>query len=65
MLLTEWKFEDALKVREEEAWEAARKATREETEKKAIEATKKLLAEQGIPNAEEFLKKLRKSLGED
>ncbi|MDR2727943.1 MAG: hypothetical protein LBB56_02335 [Chitinispirillales bacterium] len=51
MLLTEWKFEDALRVRKQEGIEEGIEKGREEGEKKGREETlKKLaeLAEQGI-----------------
>ncbi|MDR0305975.1 MAG: hypothetical protein LBI42_03950, partial [Chitinispirillales bacterium] len=64
MLLTEWKFEDALKVREEEAWEAARKVTRKETREETLSEIEKLL-KQGVTNTEDVLKELRKRLGKD
>jgi len=57
MLLTEWKLEDALKVREEE--------TREVVEKNLQKNLEKILAEQGVADAEKILKELRKSLSKD
>jgi len=54
MLLTEWKLEDALKVREEEGFERGERKNKEET----LKAVEELL-KQGVTDAEEILKKLR------